>query len=189
MKRTIKFRGKRLDNGEWVYGDLLHPHTSCRIVSYDESETDMGLLTDYHYYDVIPETVGQFTGFVDMAGQDVYEGDYMLCKGVLPSNKDEIYCQPLVYHKDALCYLIAETGTYMRLVERDVDGNMMYTVVVGNIHDNPELQSGYTEDVKMLIKQIYGKYSRKCLFMSKEERKKEWYENSTKGNYKKQLTK
>lgn len=172
MKRTIKFRGKRLDNGEWVYGDLQHPHTSCRIISYDESETDMGLRTDFRYNDVIPETVGQFTGFVDMAGQDVYEGDYMLTKGVLPSNKGEIYCCPLVYHKDALCHFVHEIGAYLRLNKENFDGDMMYTVVVGNIHDNPELQSGHTKDVKMLIKQIYGKYSRRCLFMSRKSDKK-----------------
>lgn len=170
MKRTIKFRGKCLDDGSWVYGYFIKYLTGrCFIhepVISSASENDM------YEYEIDPETVGQFTGFVDMAGQDVYEGDYMLTKGVLPSNKGEIYCCPLVYHKDALCHFVHEIGAYLRLNKENFDGDMMYTVVVGNIHDNPELQSGHTEEVKMLIKQIYGKYSRKCLFMSRKSDKK-----------------
>lgn len=180
--RKIRFRGKRKDTGEWVYGDLLHIGGGSLIYFGSQKETEAPYIENgspiavelfkTEIAVVEPESVGQFTGFVDMAGQDVYEGDYLLTKGVLPSNEGELYCCPLVYHKDALCHFVHEIGAYLRLNKDNFDGDMMYTVAVGNIHDNPELQSGHTEDVKMLIKQIYGKYSRKCLFMSKKSDKK-----------------
>jgi uncharacterized phage protein (TIGR01671 family) len=65
MKRKILFRGKRIDNGEWVYGDL----TQNPNVAIFENRGHCG------ENDVIPETVGQFTGLIDKIGKLVFEGD------------------------------------------------------------------------------------------------------------------
>lgn len=56
MNREIKFRGKRIDNGEWVYGDLLQPTEICDIYEIANCKS-----IDGTRYEVIPETIGQFT--------------------------------------------------------------------------------------------------------------------------------
>lgn len=64
MSREIKFRGKQIDNGEWVYGYLADEDYINDINSIDLSSIE-----------VDRDTIGQFTGLLDKNGKEIYEGD------------------------------------------------------------------------------------------------------------------
>lgn len=127
--RKIIFRGKRIDNGGWGYGDLIHSFGTVYVGNGDENKFLKELT-------VIPETVGQFTGLLDKNGKEIYEGDIL---SVVDPNGEE---NKLVVEWDEIgcCHTI----------EDNFDGYDMTTIgwaktmgyefyVVGNAYDNPEL--------------------------------------------------
>lgn len=69
--REILFRGKRVDNGEWAYGYLCYVHADCtssaQIYSSEYCQS----------YEVLADTVGQYTGVSDEYGVKIFEGDHL----------------------------------------------------------------------------------------------------------------
>ena len=77
--RTIKFRGKSKSTKQWVYGYVREIWASkqedCRYVICPSMSFENDGFTDSEETEVIPETVGEFSGMTDKNGNDIYEND------------------------------------------------------------------------------------------------------------------
>ena len=125
MKREILFRGKRVDNNEWVYGSLIVYSVTKdgKTKKYDIKLQD-AYNTNLDSYRVISETVSQFTGLTDKNGVKIFEGDLLQIPGYYCEVKfiDGMFCS--VYNHD-------EDGETLPLNELGVDEFK----IIGNIHD------------------------------------------------------
>lgn len=75
MKRQLKFRGKRLDNGEWVYGSLGMSATKAPYILWSDGD----IVVDDPI--VSQESIGQFTGLKAEDDEELYEGDIVeICR-------------------------------------------------------------------------------------------------------------
>ena len=123
--REIKFRGKRVDNGEWVYGDYSR-------YSKDQSIIMVDLLEEEDYW-VSNETVGQYTGLKDKNGVEIYEGD-IVRHGYINQHGSFFDNYAICYSEKDGAFMV---GDHKRLTKKMIK---QYSIeVTGNIHDNPEL--------------------------------------------------
>lgn len=150
MNREILFGGKRKDNGEWVegyYTELPCGSLGATIFSNDDelvcedtksyiikvftkqhtnySNSNPLQVIECEKYEVIPETVRQFTGLTDKNGENIFEGDIMqLCSA----------CYPCLVYWDGKGWAWKQNGK-----RREIDLTREKMCIIGNLYDNPEL--------------------------------------------------
>ena len=148
MKRELLFRGKRPDNGEWVYGRGLQ---QCKdelgneivaifkdVVKSEKYIKKEGRYTLY-YAPVKAETLGQYTGLTDKDGREIYEGDILQYIGKRKDNMKKVYRRKVVFHEGMFALLSKELPAYSALNYHYMEDGRFAWSVIGNIHDNPEL--------------------------------------------------
>ena len=130
--REIVFRGKRIDNAEWVEGDLL------RTKFYSDDPEHSLIFTATVEFprgefsganEVIPETVGQYTGMKDKNGKRIFEGDIVMFLD---------YTEPafIVWDQEDARWFMRYSDCMLDFSYKCVPSAIE---VIGNIHDNPEL--------------------------------------------------
>ena len=132
--REILFRGKRIDNGEWIYGDYCAVCFNPRIGYEDKSGT-------IHRVPVNSDTIGQYTGLLDINGKRIYEGDIIEDRKKYTSNDEGIFRRYEVKYstKQARFIAVLSNGVFNPAAFQNCE-------IIGNIHDNPELIGGIGND-------------------------------------------
>jgi len=123
--RGIKFRGKRIDNGKWIYGSLIiEEDTIADAFKY--------FIKPFNFLTgklVVPETVGQYTGSKDKSNKEIYEGD-------------------IVRYSDGYTAVVVwkDTGFELEFIEEVESPQTWYYLpngnvleILGNIYENSEL--------------------------------------------------
>ena len=130
--REILFRGKRLDNGEWVYGYYVHigPISCQRAYIIPEYTSAI------YVKEVDPSTVDQYTGLMDKNDKRIFEGDIVSTDIARP--------YLIVEFRDGCFMFNCNDGgkdyyDIMLPILEDAQTEYKYGEIIGNIHDNPEL--------------------------------------------------
>jgi len=167
-QRIIKFRGKHIETGVWLYGShyndggeqYILPNNIQGIDIHDECQVD-------------PATVGQYTGLTDKHGNDMYEGDILHLRtfknlsmenGVSQDEADEMRrlfdLDDLKGEmwKESITAISFDEGVLLVSEDRENDtyisclwGDQKYSCpifdfeVIGNIHDNPDIKMQYSD--------------------------------------------
>ena len=168
-QRIIKFRGKHIVTGEWLYGShfddggeqYILPNNILDIDEYEDK------------YEVDPATVGEYTGLTDKWGNGVYEGDILRLRTYSnlswdPKIPQEEACEmrqlfeidELVGNLEAesitaVCFcegmmlvsLDWENDTYIGCLWGDQKRSspIFDYEIIGNIHDNPDIKMQYSD--------------------------------------------
>ena len=137
--REILFRGKRVDNGEWIQGDIVQfpVHGVVRIVEQEPSYKDA---------EVDSDTVGQFTGLTDKNGRKIFEGD------IIHLEYSQVFFGGMYFgeytaevsYKEG-CFITdgINNGDEIETPLSGFDNDELE--IIGNIHDNPELLGGESD--------------------------------------------
>lgn len=129
MNDRYLFRGKTEMSKRWVFGDLLQFSIGdmCICENRNDFEKDK--------YGVVPETVGQYTGLKDKNGKRIFEGDIV-------NDEQSGYNYYIKWFPEYACFALANKNGHIEFDCDELEIFLNDLVVIGNIHDNPELLKG-----------------------------------------------
>ena len=138
--REILFRGQRKDNKEWEFGTPFFGDNGCKMIYAVALHPDFEEEANVYYSEgseIIPSTVGQYTGLTDKNGKRIFEGDIVDCwskginaKGTVQQRKDGLWIIYPAWQKTIMWGLCPDKYSYTTVE------------VIGNVHDTPELLKG-----------------------------------------------
>ena len=150
MSREIKFRGKRIDNNQIVFGCLVNNMWTyselaqfekgikvCEIFTgeYGSDNWSDAIEEDNFIFSVYPESVGQYTGLKDKNGECVYEGDIIEFQ-----NTEGQGLIKKVWFCEKMCSLMIGNLRWSTITESGFfQPSQLIFEIIGNIHENPEL--------------------------------------------------
>lgn len=135
MECEILFRGKRLDNAEWMKG--FYAQSGDRTFIIFDNDFAVGYVS---MKEIIPATAGRYTGLMDKHGQRIFEGDIVECwsegvkaKGTVQQRKDGLWIIYPAWQKTVMWGLCPDEYSHTTVE------------IIGNIHDTPELVEVQTD--------------------------------------------
>ena len=127
--REILFRGKRADNGEWIEGELDRGlFANIDFISYFKT------IGERLSFEVVPESVSEFTGLTDKNGKKIFENDIVIDK----YSKEKFGFVGVVIYNPKLTQFQIYSDKQPDYVV-NLGSRVNSIKVIGNIHDNPEL--------------------------------------------------
>ena len=139
MNERYLYRGKRKDNGEWIYGGHMYVESLDRHIIVEHDGCKQFSDECFGFSAVIPETVGQCTGLKDKNGNWIFEGD------IIEVSTNHHYVGVAV-ERQGTFEVVFRGGCFMK---KKINGTGMFhfietdaTRIIGNIYDNSELLKG-----------------------------------------------
>lgn len=154
--REILFKAKRLDNGEWVEGNLItnERNEKQKYIGYIFDERN-GVINDFDIVEVIPTTLCQYTGFTDKNGKKIWENDILRGHGNDSDLAKVVFGEFKVIDVETLEAVESCVGWHTEVIETDALSkcepfclpmpltdfyiDIAEHEVIGNIFDNSEL--------------------------------------------------
>lgn len=139
--RNIKFRGKSKLTGEWLYGSLINnvfcsaDGDICYLVDHNKLDYDCwgDIAEQIDDFEVVNETIGQYTGENDINGNEIYEGDILYWEPMLISNIEPL--KGVVKFIEGAWWIINEEEKRGVQLWSEAD----YLKIKGNAHQNPDM--------------------------------------------------